>query len=89
LRRNKRMKITDCKTDEEYWKYQHNFLEKIKSDYHNKTSYLVEIIPIDEIELYLMTIQGSYTITNLIPILENGNTKAFLVSGEQISCIEY
>jgi len=89
LRRNKRMKITDFKTDEEYWKYQHNFLEKIKSDYHNKTSYLVEIIPIDEIELYLMTIQGSYTITNLIPILENGNTKAFLVSGEQISCIEY
>ena len=83
------MKITDFKTDEEYWKYQHNFLEKIKSDYHNKTSYLVEIIPIDEIELYLMTIQGSYTITNLIPILENGNTKAFLVSGEQISCIEY
>ena len=83
------MKITDFKTDEEYWKYQHNFLEKIKSDYHNKTSYLVEIIPIDEIELYLMTIQGSYTITNLIPILKNGNTEAFSVGGEQILNVEY
>ena len=55
----------------------------------NKTSRLVKIIPIDEIELYLISIQDSYTITNLIPILKNGNTEAFSVGGEQILNVEY